>query len=82
MEKGRRIKRLIQKIAISLAVFLAVPNVPMVQNLGLCYTEVHAAPGPISEKPLLNLGVGCVLSDDKKTATLTPWDYRKPDIPL
>ena len=41
--KKRRIKQIIQKIAISLTIILAVPNVPMGQDLGLGYTEAHAA---------------------------------------
>lgn len=49
--KKRRIKQIIQKIAISLTIILAVPNVPMVQNLGLGYTEVHADPEPENLTP-------------------------------
>ena len=44
MKHSFKIKRIIQKIAIILAVILALPQTPMAQRLGLGYTEAHADP--------------------------------------
>ncbi|MCR5204419.1 MAG: chitobiase/beta-hexosaminidase C-terminal domain-containing protein [Lachnospiraceae bacterium] len=44
MDKRRKIRHLIQKIAIVLAVILALPQTPMAQNIGLGYKEVYAEP--------------------------------------
>ena len=50
MGKSARIRRLIQKIAIVLAVILALPQMPMAQRIGLGYVEAHAEPEPEGEK--------------------------------
>ena len=44
MNKSSKIRRVIQKIAIILAVIMALPQTPMAQSLGLGYVEAHAEP--------------------------------------
>jgi len=45
MNRSAKIRRVIQVIAIMLALTLSFPQIPLAQKLGLGYEEVHAEPG-------------------------------------
>lgn len=57
MERKTKIRQIVQKIAVLLAVILALPQTPLAQRMGFGYVEAHA--DPVTEKltPEISIGI-------------------------